>query len=451
MTKKFVRGLAGVLMCTMLVTVGNNKFINTYAIDKTEVDDANKQVEETKKKIEELNNELSQVNNNIEVVKGYVAELDATISSITTNISYYDTLIVNKQAEIDAKNGEIVNKQSEIDDAEIELKDAVESKEKQYEDMKKRIQYMYERGEESFLDMIFEAEDLDEVLGKAEYASSIVAYDKKKLEQMEQTQVKIEELLVKLESDKESLETQKTDLEAQKTELVILENGLKEQKLLADQALNVKQSALNQLIYDQSYIEEQKKIEEAKLAEQKREAEELQRRWAEEVAKAEAQGLNADEANKRKLEEIGLAGGFKWPLEPWFTTYTSHFGPRYHPVFGYYSNHSGLDISGGGIYGTNIYACYPGTVISVDVYNPAVDNAVTKPYGTSVQVDHGAGVVTLYAHMSAASVVVGQQVNAGDKLGEVGSTGASTGAHLHLTLYIKGMLSDPEPFLTKPS
>lgn len=450
MYKKIIRGIAGIMLCIMIVTLCNTKTVDTLAVNQSQVDNANKQVEETKKKIDQLNNELTQVNNDIKSVQAYVAELDQTIADITTNISYYGTLIKNKQAEIDEKNSEISNKQTEIDTAEVELNDSVASREKQYQDMKKRIQYMYECGNESFLDRIFEADDLSQVLGNTEYVSSIVAYDRKQLEKMEETQKKIENLLLKLEDDKSILEGQKKELEGQKQELVTLEQGLKDQKLLADQALNVKEEALKQLINDQSYIEEQKKIEEAKLEEQKREAAELQRRWAEEVAKAQQAGIDADEANKRKLEEIGLAGGFSWPLDPQFNIYTSRFGPRIHPVFGGYSNHSGLDISGYGIFGSNIYACYPGTVISVDVYTPGVDTAYTKPYGTSVKVDHGAGVVTLYAHMSATNAYVGQTVKAGDKIGEVGSTGASTGAHLHLTLYIKGVLADPEPFLTKP-
>lgn len=450
MLKKTIRRIACILMCIVIVTLCNRKPVDTMAVNQTDVDDANKQVEETKKKIDKLNNDLTQVNNDIAAVQKVVAELDNMIIDITNNISYYGTLISNKQAEIDTKNNEISDKQAEIDAAELELKDAVESKEKQYESMKKRIQYMYECGEETFLDTIFESDDLSQVLGNAEYVSSIIAYDRKQLDKMEETQKKIENLLLKLEDDKEELEGQKQELEEQKKELVNLEQGLKDQKLLADQTLSVKESALNQLIHDQNYIEEQKKIEEAKLEEQKREAAELQRRWAEEVAKAQQQGIDADEANKRKLEEIGLAGGFAWPLDPQHNIYTSHFGPRIHPIFGGYSNHSGVDISGYGIFGSNIYACYPGTVISVDVYTPGVDTAYTKPYGTSVKIDHGAGVVTLYAHMSATNAYVGQTVKAGDKIGEVGSTGASTGAHLHLTLYIKGVLADPEPFLTKP-
>lgn len=450
MIKKTFRRVACVIMSIAAVALCSRGGVDALAVNQNEVDNANKQVEEAKKKIDELNNQLSQVNNDIAAVQVVVDELDKMVTDISVNISYYGTLISNKQAEIDSKNIEISDKSAEIDAAELELKDAVDSKEKQYESMKKRIQYMYECGEENFLDTIFESDDLSQVLGNAEYVSSIVAYDREQLKKMEETQKKIETLLLKLEDDKGTLEGQKKALEEQKNELSILEQGLKEQKLLADQTLSVKEAALEKLMSDQSYFEEMKKAEEAKLEELKKQAEELKKRWEEEVAKAQQQGQSAEEANKKKLEEIGLAGGFFWPVERQHNIYTSHFGPRIDPVYGNYGNHSGLDISGYGIYGSNVYSCYAGTVISVDIYNPAVDTPSSKPYGTSVQVDHGAGVVTLYAHMSATNAYVGQVVKAGDKIGEVGSTGKSTGAHLHLTLYIKGVLSDPEPFLSRP-
>lgn len=439
MRKKIIRAFVAVVLCLALIIINNTKSRDIKAINKDQVEDAQAQVQQTKDKIAGLNNQLAQLSNDISSVESLVSALDSTLADITSNISYYKGLIAAKQTEIDNKNAEINDKQAEIDKTEIELSEAAASEKKQYEDMKKRIQYMYEQGEESFLEMIFSSGNLSEMLGRAEYAASIAEYDRKQLDRLRATKTYISELLNQLQTDKEELEVEKKNLETQKNDLIALEKDLESQKALANDALATKQATLEKLESEQEYAEIQKKYAEAKLAAQEAEAKRLQEQWAAEVAAAAAAGTNADEANRKKLEEIGLSGGFLWPL-PGYTMITSQFGPRTHPITGVYSNHSGVDISGGGVFGAPIVACYSGTVTSVDFYK---GDMYAQPYGTSVQVNHGAGVVTLYAHMSGVNVSVGQVVNAGDVLGFVGSTGQSTGAHLHWTLYIKGNLADP--------
>lgn len=447
--KKIARILTASL-CLVTVAICSTRTVNTYAVDKTAVDEANRQVEETKKKIQSLNNQLSSVGKDIDSVNNYIAQLDSAINELELNLAYQHTMVTNKQDEIENKNKEIIIKQKEIDLTEVELDDASKVEQKQYEDMKKRIQYMYESGDDAFLDRIFSSDDLADMLGNTEYVSSIVSYDRDQLQKLRDTKDKIKELLEKCQSDKITLENQKKDLENQQTELISMEKSLKDQKDYTDSAKKQKEDALDQLEYSQNYIQEQKRIEEAKLQQQQKEAQELARRWAEEVAKAQESGISADEANKRKLEEIGLAGGFKWPANGHYII-TSQFGPRIHPITGTYNNHTGTDIAGYNMYGSPITACYSGTVIFTDTYVNGVDTMYTKPYGTQVQIDHGAGVVTLYAHMSALNVQQGQVVNAGDVIGFVGSTGASTGPHLHLTLYIKGVLANPLDYMAIPA
>lgn len=449
MKSKKIKITAAVLAFCVLGTFGGKKIMDVYAVDKSDVDDAQQQIQDTQNKIDKLNSELSQLDSDIASIEAYVSELDSTINSIATNISSCQSKIDSKQAEIDAKNVEINNKIAEIDSTEVELEEAAASEESQYESMKKRIQYMYECGDESFLDMIMSSEDLSDMLGNAEYVSSIVAYDRNQLQILADTKEKIDNLLVQLQDDKANLESQRSELETQKTELVTLQNDLQSQYQLVNDALSTKETMLQQLESQQEYAAVQKQLEEAKLAAQQREAEALRQRWLEEVRNAANNGQDADEANKRKLEEIGLAGGFTWPL-PGYSYITSYFGPRKDPFGNLISNHSGMDISGFNVYGKPVVACYSGTIISVDVYTSS-DNWTTKPYGTSIKIDHGAGVVTLYAHLSGVNVSVGQTVSAGDTIGFVGSTGKSTGAHLHLTLYIKGVLADPLPYLKRPS
>ena len=151
-------------------------------------------------------------------------------------------------------------------------------------------------------------------------------------------------------------------------------------------------------------------------------------------------GGNADTEAQKTLETIGLAGGFKWPL-PGYNMITSEWGMRYHPITGEYRLHDGFDISGYGVNGKPIVAAYSGTVILSQYY---------WGYGNCVQISHGSGVVTLYAHCSALAVNVGDVVQAGQVIGYVGSTGNSTGPHLHFSLFVQGQSVNPRDYLTIP-
>ena len=116
---------------------------------------------------------------------------------------------------------------------------------------------------------------------------------------------------------------------------------------------------------------------------------------------------------------------------------SSGFGPRLHPILGYVRNHDGFDFTIG--FGEPIYASAPGVVQIASTFGG---------YGKTVVLDHGAGLLTLYAHMSTIAVESGDLVERGDVLGLVGSTGLSTGPHLHFEVWVEGNTAvDPAPYL----
>ena len=123
---------------------------------------------------------------------------------------------------------------------------------------------------------------------------------------------------------------------------------------------------------------------------------------------------------------------FRWPL-PGYSTITSGFGSRWG------SNHTGIDISGGGVYGSPIVAAEAGTVVVA---------ATHWSYGNYVIVDHGGGYTTLYAHMSSIGCSVGDYVTKGQTIGYVGSTGESTGPHLHFEVRINGTAQNPQNYVS---
>lgn len=434
------------------------------ATDADEVQQAQQQVEASKKKINQLKSQLASLNNDIATIRNVVAQLDAELNTITVHILNYNKQIGAKQVEIEGKLQEIEKKQLEIEakaqdivvteqrieKTENNLAAAEDKEQKQYEAMKKRIQYMYECGEQSFLDLIFSSKNMSEMLGRTEYITSITEYDRKQLEAYRESKNQITIFLNELvdekavlENQKNDLENQKTELERQKTELegqknalLVLKNGEEDQQELVNQALAVKQAALVSLAQKQNAVTGSLTAEQEDLRQKEAVAAQLKAAWEEEQRKLAQQGLNINEANRRKLEEIEASGGFYWPIPP-YNTITQLFGNK--------GTHTGLDISGYGIYGKPIYAAYSGKV------TVAENNDIPgRGYGKYVVIDHGSGVQTLYAHMSILNTRVGATVNKGDIIGYVGSTGMSTGAHLHIGLMIKGAFVDPKIYFRVP-
>ncbi len=136
-------------------------------------------------------------------------------------------------------------------------------------------------------------------------------------------------------------------------------------------------------------------------------------------------------------------GKWTWPV-PGHTTVTSNFGWRIHPIYGYKKFHSGVDISVP--LGSKVVAARSGTVILVS--NPVQGhNYGGSGYGNYVVIDHGDGKATLYGHLQQTNVKVGQEVDAGDRIGLSGSTGTSTGPHLHFEVRVKGTTVNPRDYI----
>ena len=165
--------------------------------------------------------------------------------------------------------------------------------------------------------------------------------------------------------------------------------------------------------------------------------EEAARLAAEEAARAEAEGEADDAAdNDTGSDEPGVPGSFALTHRPVPGVITSPFGNRVHPIFGIVRAHKGIDFDGD--LGEDIIAGADGIVLSAGWRNG---------YGNTVVLSHGNGFTTLYAHMTEVGVSVGDSVSGGDRVGFVGSTGWSTGPHLHLEVRVEGIAVDPGPYL----
>ena len=423
------------------------------AISQEDVERAEKELEEAKRKAEDLQNQLDSISGSITDTQSYIAYVDGLMSDVAKEIYNLNQRIDAKQAEIDAKQAEldttwneILDVQDEIRQTNIDLSDAQNTEAEQYNSMKLRIQYMYENGEENFLDILFSSDSMIDFLNNAEYISEISKYDREKLIEYGETKDRISTLLANLEWQEGELQIKKDNYESEldnlNREMADLDIMKSEQEVLQQSytdIYNAKNTELYNLESQQYDTAKKKELAEQEVREQEERVAQAKKEYAEWLAEQAKKNQDPDAAVAAKLAEINITG-FTWPV-PGYNKITSQFGMRMHPILGYEKLHDGTDISGADINGKPIVAAYSGTVVMAQSY---------WGYGNCVKIDHGGSIQTLYAHASAILVSVGQYVNAGDTIALVGNTGNSTGPHLHFSLIVKGEFVNPLDYVMVP-
>ncbi len=330
---------------------------------------------------------LSKVKQNISSAQSKRQALDLEISGLETEIYELTVQIEENEKAI----GEVTR---ELEEAE---KDA-----KEYEGTyKERVRVMYERSHASFLNILFGASDFSDLLKRVEVVSQIVEYDRTVMQRMAEARAKIEEKKKNLEEANAVVELNREILNTKKAEI------------------DANKAALGAIILD---LESDAAAYRAALDEADR---------AEEALRAEIRALSSPSSSTTTVPTADSGGQLCWPT-PSTTYITSPYGTRFHPVQQRMKTHTGIDIGAG--HGASILAAESGTVLRAD-YNSG--------YGNYVVIDHGGGVQTLYGHCSALLVKSGQSVSRGQQIALVGSTGVSTGPHLHFEVLINGAYTDP--------
>lgn len=302
------------------------------------------------------------------------------------------------QAQINGIDAEIAETDKRLNEEQAKLDVATVKAEEKYDLFKERFRVMCEQGDVSYIEMLLSAKSFSDFVDKAEIVKEISEYDKEIFDVMEATRLEIEKARDEIATLKKNQETAKDNLNSQKQALA---NKQKEQKEYM-QELEKDAAAYQKIIDDAD-----------------RAMESLRR---------QVSGSLSTSSSGRAY----VGGEFTWPT-PSCHYITSHFSPRRkNPVSGVYKRHTGTDI--GASYGAAIVAANSGTV-TLAGWNSG--------YGNCVIIDHGGGKATLYAHMSSYSVSKGQSVQKGQQIGCVGSTGNSTGPHLHFEVLINGSAVDP--------
>ena len=358
--------------------------IFTVSAGASKIDELKDSLEETKQQRESILNQLNKEKQERNSVADEIDKLDSEIRSINFEIEQLSS-------NIDSLNNNIEECEKNISEQENKINLKTEL-------LEKRVRVMYKKGGSlGYVEVLFDAEDLSDFLTRLDMIQKIVDNDVDLLSGLEEENNELNELRAELESEKGQLASALSDVENKKNEIVIVSRS--------------KEDYMRSLEYN---IEELKAQEEKMLADSNR---------------------LEDEIHKAQLE-IEYAGGvMAWP-SPGYYRVTSPYGMRLHPIYGYSKMHTGVDI--GVAMNQNIVAVNDGVVQYAGWYGA---------YGNIVIIDHGGGISSLYAHNTSVLVSKGQNVSKGQVVSKSGTTGLSTGPHLHFEVRLNGVHTNPMEYI----
>ena len=417
--KKLVSFLAGLMALIMLLGLIAGFIPAAHAATSGELKEQLDALKEEKAaidaKIKEINGQISANNDDMRDMVAQKDLIDQEIfllfqqeSNINGQIATYSLMIADKQEELDEAESKF-----------IELT----------EQNKERIQAMEEEGAVSYWSVLFEANDFSDLLDRLNMVQEIAAADKRRLEALDAAAKKVGEA-------KASLETEKLGLEDVKQELAATQEQLSIKRAEADELLAelVAKGLEYEELMEQSEEEQNKLAQEIANKKDEYDKAKYQEWLATSVPPAYKPGAPSyDTSGSTGSNNVG---GISWKIPINYTAFTSPYGWRIHPIYGTKKFHYGVDLAAPT--GTPIYATRSGTVDTAS-YNGSA--------GYYVQINHGDGFRSIYMHMTHYVVSSGQHVSQGQVIGYCGSTGGSTGPHLHFGISYNGSYVNPANYI----
>lgn len=436
--KLLVSILAGILAAAMLLTliVGIIPMEAGAASSKElkgQLNDLKAQRSEIKSQINDLE---QQIDDNMSEMEKIVAEKNV----IDQEIGLLSQEILNINEQITAYGMLIADKQDELDEAQARLAELSEKN-------KARIRAMEEDGSLSYWSVLFKANSFADLLDRLNMIQEIAAADQRRLKEMS-------EAAEEVAAARDSLESEKTELESTRADLDVVQEELDGKRAEADELLHeliAKGQEYEQMV-EQAEADEEALIAQIAAAEkaynEAKKAEEEERRRQEEEERRRQEEANKNNGGNSGSGDSGSTGSTEpstetpstsegWIRPCKYKLLTSPYGWRTHPVYGDRRFHSGVDLAGSE--GTAIYAARSGTVTTA-TYNGTC--------GYYVTINHGDGYSSSYLHLTGYTVSVGQKVSQGQVIGYMGSTGVSTGPHLHFSIYYNGSTVNPAKYIS---
>jgi len=384
---------------------------DTTLITKAEL--TNDSIKEKQKQISEAQEEQKKIQSGLTDIKKMKQELEKSKSNLEDYIVQLDGNLDEVNAKIDELNEIIDETQEALQEATDDLNEAIRIEEEQYAAMKVRIQFMYEKGDTYLIEAFLNSGSFAELLNRADYYEAVASYDRQKLNEFMEARQYTELCKQEIEEKKATLEEARAAQEAEQDNLEALISEKETQINAVTADINNKDQAIKEYEDELQAMATVISQLEAAVAEEKRA-----------LLAANGQVISYD------------GGMFQWPA-PSYTRISSQFGYRVHPTLGTTLYHNGVDLASPS--GSKILAAYDGVVVAADY---------TSVMGNYIMINHGDGLYTVYMHASALYVSKGDVVVKGEHIAAVGSTGRSTGPHLHFSVRLNGSYVDPMAYFS---
>lgn len=379
------------LLVTFSINVfSDNEITNSEITNEVENKTLEQQQQEIKDKITESNNKLEYVQSELTTSLQKIQELDDSIAEYEKQ---YNEL-----------QNQILELENQMKNTNVELEKIEKEYVKKENTLKKRVVALYESGNTTYLDVLLSSRNIVDFLSNYFMIEQIIEFDNNLLEE--------------LDEQKHTIELKKTEQEKKDSSLRMAKTKANQMQILMQNNKILQESYMSKLSEEEQAIN-------AQIVQYKEEQEEIERQIQAAI------GWSGDLA-------IQYTGGVMiWPVGIAGTYITSGYGGRQHPIQGVYKYHDGIDIGNAG-FGAPVVAAADGVV----TYAGPMGG-----YGNCVMINHGDGIVTLYGHGQEIKTTLGTTVKQGDIIMLVGSTGNSTGPHLHFEVRKNGISTDPIPYL----
>lgn len=406
---QLIRGLCAA--CAAVLLVGGQPLL-AFADN---VDEIEANIKAKEQEISDANKKKKELQGNLTEVKKIKESLETQRSDLQSYVTQLDQNLSDVEEKIAELKELIAEKEEEILQTTEDLEEAEEKETEQYDALKERIRFLYEKGDTYYVELLFSSSGFSDFINRKDYIEKLSTYDM--------------DLFKEYVKNRELIEVCKSELEAEEELLEEAKAKVDEEQANLEELISTKESEINRYTGDIKDKEKAIAEYEADIAMENDTIRALEAALAEE--------------RKRLLEENGVenvvydGGMFKWPA-PSYTRISSEYGWRMHPTLGVEKFHNGVDMAAPG--GSPILAAYDGEVIAAG-YNSSM--------GNYIMINHGGGLITIYMHASALYVSQGTMVARGEKIAAVGTTGRSTGNHLHFGVRLNGQYVSPWNYLGK--
>ena len=394
------------IVCVILIILVLQYFCNFVSAENSVANEITNSITNNNDETEKLEAEKQEVEDKIDETNIKLEYVQDELSATMIRVQEIEDKVIKYEQEVSELGNQMQVLQLSINEATQKLEIASLNYEEKKQILLNRLVAMYEAGDTVYLDVLLKSKNIIDFISRYYVIEEMAEYDSILIKQVEQ--------------EKENIETTKQKLEKEQAEIKILKARNEQTSIVLNNTKTLQQSYVKKLSEGEKILQKQISA------------------YKKEQAEIEAKILAA---NNNVQGEIQYTGGeMLWPVAFNGTVITSYFGIREHPIQGVIKQHTGLDI-GGAPTGTPIIAAEEGIVSYAGWLGG---------YGNCVMINHGNGIVTLYGHGNKVLTSVGTQVKKGDSIMELGSTGNSTGPHLHFEVRANGICTDPLKYVKAP-